>query len=68
MVQQSSTTWCVSWLLQGTKGSVSDKLRLALVQLLSAEAPPSDTELQELTAALNAAGEDFSRHFYYLLF
>lgn len=46
----------VLW-LQGTKGSVSDKLRLALVQLLSAEAPPSDTELQELTAALNAAGE-----------
>jgi hypothetical protein len=49
---------CVSR-LQGTKGSVSDKLRLALVQLLSAEAPPSDTELQELAAALNAAGETF---------
>lgn len=41
---------------KGTKGSVSDKLRLALVQLLSAEAPPTDTELQELTGALHAAG------------
>ena len=35
---------------------MSDKLRLALVQLLSAEAPPTDTELQELSAALAAAG------------
>jgi hypothetical protein len=42
---------------QGPKGSVSDKLRLVLIQLLSADAPPSDTELQELTAALHAAGE-----------
>lgn len=44
-------------LLQGTKGSAADKLRLALVQLLSSEAPPTDTELQELTGALHAAGE-----------
>jgi hypothetical protein len=40
---------------------VSDKLRLALIQLLSAEAPPSDTELQELSAALHAAGEGGGR-------
>lgn len=43
-------------LLQGAKGSVADKLRLALVQLLSAESPPSEAELGELTAALHAAG------------
>jgi hypothetical protein len=34
---------------QGPKGTSADKLRLALVQLLAAESPPSDTELQELT-------------------
>eukprot|EP00775_Hariotina_reticulata_P012398 gene12398-12533_t len=43
-------------LIQGPKGTAADKLRLALVQLLAAESPPSDTELQELTDALHAAG------------
>jgi hypothetical protein len=42
--------------LQGTKGSSADKLRLGLVQLLAAEAAPSEAELQELTGALAAAG------------
>ncbi|KAF8065561.1 SLY1 [Scenedesmus sp. PABB004] len=43
-------------LLQGAKGSGADKLRLALVQLLAAEAPPSDAELAELAGALTSAG------------
>lgn len=41
---------------QGPRGSAADKLRLALVQLLAAEVPPSEAELQELTSALHAAG------------
>lgn len=42
--------------LQGAKGSSADKLRLALVHLLAAESAPTESELQELTAALSSAG------------
>ncbi|GBF90033.1 hypothetical protein Rsub_02741 [Raphidocelis subcapitata] len=45
-------------LIQGAKGSPSDKLRLALIHVLAAEAPPADGELQELSDALQAAGAD----------
>jgi hypothetical protein len=39
-------------LIQGAKGSASDKLRLALVHVLAAEAPPVEAELRELSDAL----------------
>jgi hypothetical protein len=37
---------------QGAKGTPSDKLRLALVHVLAAEAAPSEAEVKELTDAL----------------
>jgi hypothetical protein len=39
-------------LIQGAKGSARDKLRLALVHVLAAEAPPGEAELRELSDAL----------------
>ncbi|KAI8474656.1 MAG: SM/Sec1-family protein [Monoraphidium minutum] len=45
-------------LIQGPKGTPSDKLRLALVHVLAAEAPPGEGEVKELADALAAAGAD----------
>lgn len=47
-------------LLQEAKGSRSDKLRLALVYLLTCEALPGDADYERITAALKAAGADVS--------
>ncbi|KAK9915015.1 hypothetical protein WJX75_003656 [Coccomyxa subellipsoidea] len=47
-------------LLQGGKGTPTDKLRLALVFLLTCEALPSDGDYERVTAALVAAGADTS--------
>ncbi|EIE26993.1 SM/Sec1-family protein [Coccomyxa subellipsoidea C-169] len=47
-------------LLQGTKGTPEDKLRLALVFLLTCEALPSDGDYERVTTALAAAGADTS--------
>ncbi len=43
---------------QSSKGTPSDKLRLALVFLLAAEQAPSDADVKELSRALSAAGAD----------
>ena len=43
---------------QGEKGTPADKLRLALVQLLTCEALPSEPDFDRTTAALAAAGAD----------
>jgi hypothetical protein len=45
---------------QGGKGTPTDKLRLALVFLLTCEALPSDGDYERVTAALVAAGADTS--------
>ena len=45
---------------QGTKGTPEDKLRLALVFLLTCEALPSDGDYERVTTALAAAGADTS--------
>mmetsp|Transcript_34832 Transcript_34832/g.98747 ORF Transcript_34832/g.98747 Transcript_34832/m.98747 type:complete len:637 (+) Transcript_34832:244-2154(+) len=42
--------------LQGSKGDLSDKLRLAIVYLLAAESVPGDTEMNGIIDALAAAG------------
>lgn len=39
-------------LIQGPKGTAADKLRLALVQILAAEAAPSEADVRELSDAL----------------
>ncbi|KIY95437.1 Sec1 family domain-containing protein 1, partial [Monoraphidium neglectum] len=39
-------------LIQGQKGTPADKLRLALVHVLAAEAAPGDADVRELTEAL----------------
>jgi len=43
---------------QGDKGTPADKLRLALVQLLTCEALPGEPDFDRATAALTAAGAD----------
>jgi len=43
---------------QGDKGTPADKLRLALVQLLTCEALPGEPDFDRATAALAAAGAD----------
>ncbi len=45
---------------QGSKGTSTDKLRLALVFLLTCESLPSDGDYERVTAALAAAGADTS--------
>lgn len=45
---------------QGGKGTPTDKLRLALVFLLTCEALPSEGDYERVTAALAAAGADTS--------
>eukprot|EP00879_Flechtneria_rotunda_P018857 GHRR01019794.1.p1 GENE.GHRR01019794.1~~GHRR01019794.1.p1 ORF type:complete len:638 (+),score=249.45 GHRR01019794.1:780-2693(+) len=56
LLMGKADTAALNKLLQGPKGSAADKLRLALLHVLAAEAPPTDTELQELTATLHTAG------------
>ena len=46
--------------LQGSKGTSTDKLRLALVFLLTCESLPSDGDYERVTAALAASGADTS--------
>lgn len=45
-------------LLQGPKGSATDKLRLALVWLLTYDGLPSDSEMSDLESALTSSGAD----------
>lgn len=45
-------------LLQGTEGTPLDKLRLVLVWLLTAEALPSDADMERLLTILATAGAD----------
>ena len=56
-VRPTNTLHCDS---QGPKGTPTDKLRLALVFLLTCEALPSDGDYERVTAALAAAGTDTS--------
>lgn len=42
--------------LQGSKGSVNDKVRLALIYLLAAETVPGDSEMQSIIEVLASAG------------
>lgn len=46
--------------VQGSKGTPTDKLRLALVFLLTCDALPSDGDYERVTTALAAAGADMS--------
>jgi len=48
----------VARLIQGPKGTASDKLRLAVLWLLAYDGMPSEAELHEMDAALKAAGAD----------
>ena len=45
-------------LLQGTEGTPLDKLRLVLVWLLTAEALPSDADMERLLTILATFGAD----------